>query len=401
MSVADSRSYASSTTHSSRIVRVFCRVWRLLGNANLTSAPVSRMPHEPERHIDWQLFDRYLAGQCVPDEVARVEQWMTEGGTRGAYVSAVRETYAPMQEPAPWTDAASRDSEMLWERVRDRTTALAPDAPALVLQLPHPKAPRRRMDSRIIIAGIAATLVLATGLGVSYVRRQPGTNSIAQPATREFRTTRGQRATMQLSDGTRVLLGPDSRLLIPLTFGTGTRDVRLEGQGYFEVVHEAARPFRVLTRHAVVEDIGTAFVVDASGVNADVRVAVKEGVVAFGAIGVADTNRTILRADMAGQIDAEGRRHIERHTDLDADLAWTTGRLLLRRVTLREALPLLERWYDIHLHVTDAALLDRHLTIDFRNQTERTALEAVALLVDGRVEWNNRTVTLFRARKTP
>ena len=85
---------------------------------------------------------------------------------------------------------------------------------------------------------------------------------------REIATTRGQQATLDLADGTRVTLAADSKLRIPPSFGrAGTdgvrrRDVELQGE-LFDVVHNTTRPFVVHTTTAVTKDVGTSFVISA------------------------------------------------------------------------------------------------------------------------------------------
>ena len=65
-----------------------------------------------------------------------------------------------------------------------------------------------------------------------------------------------------LADGSRVILGPDSRLTVPADFGSTARAVELKGDGYFDVRHDAAKPFTVRVANALVEDVGTTFTVE-------------------------------------------------------------------------------------------------------------------------------------------
>src|SRR5213080_3916464 len=90
--------------------------------------------------------------------------------------------------------------------------------------------------------------------------------SVAQaPAMREYATPRGRRAVLRLLDGTEITLNADSKLRAPVTFAARQRDVYLEGEAYFSVVHNAARPFVVHTGSGAIRDIGTRFGVHAYG----------------------------------------------------------------------------------------------------------------------------------------
>src|SRR5262249_789825 len=81
-------------------------------------------------------------------------------------------------------------------------------------------------------------------------------------SVRTYATAVGKRDSIQLSDGSRVILGPDSRLTIRSDYGAKTRAVELVGDAYFDVRHDADKPFSVRVGRALVEDIGTTFAVE-------------------------------------------------------------------------------------------------------------------------------------------
>src|SRR5690606_8432623 len=69
----------------------------------------------------------------------------------------------------------------------------------------------------------------------------------------------GSRTVVQLSDGSVVHLNAGSRLKYPYTFTGNTREVALMGEGYFEVAHNAERPFVVKAGGLNVRALGTTF----------------------------------------------------------------------------------------------------------------------------------------------
>src|SRR6185503_20707104 len=91
---------------------------------------------------------------------------------------------------------------------------------------------------------IAAAAILVVGLGGGWLAtRQPTPAATSAAPMREIFTLNGQRTTVTLDDGTRVSLNGASRLRYAASYGRTNRDVYLDGQGYFEVKHDAARPF--------------------------------------------------------------------------------------------------------------------------------------------------------------
>ncbi len=100
---------------------------------------------------------------------------------------------------------------------------------------------------RVAVAAAVAILIVA-GLVV-----------LSRPA--EYATGIGERRTVTLADGTNVELDADSRIRVQ--FSAGERRVTLmDGQAFFRVAKNAARPFVVMGRGTRIRDVGTQFDVD-------------------------------------------------------------------------------------------------------------------------------------------
>lgn len=69
----------------------------------------------------------------------------------------------------------------------------------------------------------------------------------------------GQSTDITLSDGSMVCLHPGSRLAFPVEFSGTERVVKLEGEAYFDVVHDSHRPFIVITSQTETTVLGTEF----------------------------------------------------------------------------------------------------------------------------------------------
>src|SRR5690606_6981244 len=80
-------------------------------------------------------------------------------------------------------------------------------------------------------------------------------NTIATPIGGEYRVV--------LPDGSLVWLNANSSLAFPSEFTERTRNVRLTGEAYFEIVHDVGRPFIVNTRQQTIHVLGTKFNVQA------------------------------------------------------------------------------------------------------------------------------------------
>ncbi|MFN9795930.1 MAG: FecR family protein [Gemmatimonas sp.] len=327
-----------------------------------------------DTEFDPLLLDRYLAGDLPLAERARVERWL-EAHPRDAQLLREAPRAALGAAQAANTDAA-------WRALAARLEAASQDDLAARRSRAARGAPRGTLAPWMRrVTGAAAALVIALG-GVATWQATRG-GSIAAPLGRDV--------TAQLPDGSRVTLAAGSRLRWGGRFGRGARDVALEGEGYFDVVHDEARPFRVRTRNAVAQDVGTRFVVRAWPELPEVDVAVEEGVVAL-----MDTLRppmeqaTLLHAGQRGRLRESG---VVVTSDVASALAWMRGELVFDESPLTEVLPAIGRRFDVSV-TADAALAGRRLTARFAAQSLDDVLTALRLSLGVRVERSGRTVHL-------
>jgi transmembrane sensor len=234
------------------------------------------------------------------------------------------------------------------------------------------------------VAGTVAGIVVLSAMAYAVHVRGGG----APQAVREFATAAGGRSTVTLRDGTRLVLGPATRVRVPADFGRGARMVELDGEAYFAVVHNAAQPFAVRTVRAEVRDVGTTFSVRAYADDADGRVAVTEGEVRVGTISLA-------RGDLA-LIDIGGRVAVRHGVDLTPYIAWTQGRLAFDGTPLRDVARELDRVFDVHITIADSGLAGDQVSGTFDNESVDQVLDDITDVIGGGYERVGRAVVIRR-----
>jgi transmembrane sensor len=294
--------------------------------------------------------------------------------------------------------SADWDVERLWAKVRARTLDAAPD---------HGERRVRVKRERPTLPAVnpyaaAAMLIVMAGAAAFFLHgpaRPAGPAPEAPPG--QYRTSRGQSATIRLIDGSQISLGPESRLTVSATFGRESREIALDGEAVFSVRHDAARPFRVRARGELIEDIGTRFDIRAYPDEPAMIVAVAEGAVKLhrdGSDSSAATGRnaepTVLHGGEVGTIDPHGKTSTERSARVSAYLDWTSGRLSFVDRPLPEVLRTLGRWYDLDVRVPDARLARRVVTAEFARQSASDVIDALAIAMDATVQRTGRIVTL-------
>jgi transmembrane sensor len=210
----------------------------------------------------------------------------------------------------------------------------------------------------------------------------------------EFVSGPGERRTIGLSDGTRITLAPGSvlRAQNPLTTGTGTREVQLEGHGYFAVTPDAAHPFVVRTARAVTRVLGTEFDVRAYPETGATEVVVRSGRVALSPPSEAEAQTRVLTSGDRGTVEPGGEVRVENGLDTSDATAWTQGRLVFRAAPASEVVAELERWYGLRIQLTDPAMGERRITAVFTNEPVDLMLQTMADLLRARWQRADREV---------
>jgi transmembrane sensor len=315
--------------------------------------------------VDWDLLFRYLGKECTADEQGRVEAWLAADARHRVILEAAAVAGGRALESMPASSP----------RPRIVTAGSVP----------------RRRSSFALAA--AASLVLMVGGTLVWRALGPSGRANAPAPTLQIATTgRGARDTLRLNDGTRVVLGAASTLRYPADFTGRSRDVYLEGVGYFEVVHDSDHPFRVHAGSATAEDLGTAFSVRAYAEDASVQVVVAEGEVALGAATSGQRDGALLTRGQLGQLGRGETRATVRDVDVGAYLGWMRGRLSFEETPLPEVVAQLGRWYDVEFRIADPTLAPRRLTGSFSTESLRETLAVLGPALDVRFERRGDTL---------
>jgi transmembrane sensor len=337
--------------------------------------------------IDIELLDRYFAGACTPDEVATVEAWVARHPDNARLLGALRAQFGLSAEVLPKSDANA-----VWNRIAERMAATPADSSSrtaipLTLVRRSDKGARVWKQPAYGAWAVAAALIVAVGLGAWWKLAPKHRMVVQAPQEREYRTARGQRAMVRLSDGSEVHLNAESRLVIPAAFGSASREVNLEGEAFFNVVHDSTRAFIVRTPQGLARDVGTKFNVRAYPND---RVKQLQVVVAEGVVAIGDTARrdsVVLRAAEAGRVSESGELRVEHGVDVRARIGWMEGRLEFKNARLGEVLPALSRWYDAEVRVADGdpELEEFAITVSLTGDRFDDAIDVVARTVGARV----------------
>jgi transmembrane sensor len=337
------------------------------------------MSHDRFSDQDYERLARYFAGEGSPVERSEFERWVAASPGRQVQVDAMSAGWMAARSPQTWNvDSAWREFA---GRLENAT--LTGDDSSTVVSI---SSRRQWWQDSARVMKLAAGVVLIVGAAITWPLVRPGmtgANSAVASSAAPVSTIAGERRTINLPDGSRVVLGVSSSLVPRAGYGDGSRQVDLVGEALFVVTHDAKRPFRVHIGNTIVEDLGTEFTVRAYGADSSVRVAVSSGSVTVRR-GMSGAPAAVLAPRDVAFVEDTGEVRVSRGVDVSTYSAWTEGRLIFSDTPLAQVAQELERWYGVQVRITDKALLERHVTATFEAESLNEILRVIGLMLDAR-----------------
>lgn len=174
----------------------------------------------------------------------------------------------------------------------------------------------------------------------------------------------GQYVHLTLSDGTKVSLNSKSKLIFPTAFSDDSRVVELDGEGYFEVAHNARKPFHVRTHTCDIKVLGTKFNVLAYKASKIFETSLVQGSVEVKNL---KSNERQLLVPNEKVVLCNNKLQVSMMNNTD-ELLWRKGILVFKNKPLSEIFDKLSYYYDIHIVVKDKSILGRACTGKFRQK---------------------------------
>ena len=187
-----------------------------------------------------------------------------------------------------------------------------------------------------------------------------------QPVTIQTVSTLAETRTVCLSDGSTVTLNHYSSLSYPEKFKSDKREVKLNGEAYFEVNKNKKHPFIVQTETIDVQVLGTHFNVDAYQNNPAVKTTLLTGSVAVS--NKSNSVRMILKPNEIAIYNKVGNKLTRQVTKNAKDeISWRDGEFIFDNLPLGEIARELSNSFDTPIHIADTSLQSYRISARFRN----------------------------------
>jgi ferric-dicitrate binding protein FerR (iron transport regulator) len=300
--------------------------------------------------IDKTIKDKILAyfnGQLSSSGEAELLDWIKEKSENRAYFFLMKERLDPDKMEHPLLQSS-------YAELKDR---LAEIRRSNVIPT------RTVKEIRLTLSRVAAIILLAliTGFTVAYLVHDKMQES-KQVAWFETYVPRGEKSQLLLPDGSKVWLNSESSLSYPGNFMEGNKNVRLTGEGYFEVAKQNGSTFTVATSDYDVIVHGTRFNVTAYHDFKRTETTLVEG-----SIEVRKNGRNI--EVVPGQtLRYDGDQFFLDRTDAQKAALWKDNIFDFDQITFRELVLRLERWYDVDIEIKNPDLNKTIYSGVFKNE---------------------------------
>lgn len=286
-----------------------------------------------------ELLEKYLNGKCTAEEIQQVKGWLEKDpGMLKTYMQQA--STEPVSMPMP----ADMEAELL--------------ATFRKQYLPVTETPVRKMQWRKWTAAAAAILVgvfmLTRFTGIipshDYVTVEPG----------------GMVQKLVLPDQSVVWLKPGASLRYDRnTFNKEDRHVTLlKGESFFEVVHNAAKPFVVESGNIATTDIGTAFSVRDDAAHHIIIT------VASGEVAVSHDHKMLSHVLPGNQffVDQQSGTFSAKSLPIWMAAIWKENELQLNNVSFDELSLAMQQFYNVTLHAASKTIGEQTYTIQLKRQ---------------------------------
>ena len=204
-------------------------------------------------------------------------------------------------------------------------------------------------------------------------------------------TPRGGQYNLTLSDGSRVWLNAESSLRFPASFSGDDRKVELIGEGYFEIAHNAKKPFKVSVNSAEVEVLGTHFNINGYADENSLKMTLLQGSVKVSK----EAESIVVRPGQQAIVKkSSGNITINQQVNVEEVIAWKNGLFQFDNTDIKDVMRQIGRWYDLEV-VFEGNVPDKKITGKiYRNVNVSRVLKIMeALKIQFKIEGKTIIVT--------
>jgi transmembrane sensor len=327
------------------------------------------------------LLVKYLVGEATPDEIIRVDQWLSESAENRQLYKEFKATWEISRMIALRPSTTSAEEALNRFRQRQNTNEERSENKYSISKAPRHGAVYRSLvqGSRFWrVAALVTGVLLAAAIMILVMHPFKKTQVFAEktaPVKRRGMVQKNNLDAPEAADLQKIVAGnlvrvatlPDKSVITlnqnaVIEYDSGftgkERSVKLQGEAFFEVSHNELHPFLVQVNDITVKDIGTSFNVEES--RDSTEIAVESGTVLI----TRGNDSLLVHAGEKVVEDKRGR--LKKGINSDQLYGYYLDRpLVCDSVSLLRLVHILNKAYHARISIENTALEDLRITTIF------------------------------------
>jgi transmembrane sensor len=326
------------------------------------------MDNNSRHKIPLDLIARHLSGEATDNENRALNSWINEDEHNREIFGQYQKLW---QKSGTIKHIVRINIDKEWKKFSQETGI---------------EKPVRKLNSINLLTRLAAAIFTGLILGYSGLL-------IYRSAHFEKIAVNDMASEISLPDGSLVTLNAGSEIRFPKKFKDDSRKIKLEGEGFFDVVSDSLKPFSVEAAGIIVKVLGTSFNVDATDDTKTVTVIVAEGKVGiYGKSGDAISGE-LVKGDKAVVNPETGAVSKSRNDDPNFN-AYKTGTIVFENSTFRQVVNTLRKVYNVNIRVEEQEVYDNRITVTFRNNDLDYILRTIQETLDLDIEKSGEKIII-------
>jgi len=286
--------------------------------------------------MDTELLLKYIEGNCNDNEKIAITIWLDSDPKNMKEYLSLRKL----------------DDISIWQKTPEYFQNATPKI-----------SPYARFKTSIYydVIKIAAVLLIAFFVSRNFIHDN---RAISEMAMQNVYVPAGQRSQVILGDGTKVWLNANSTLKFPTQFDGPTREVSLDGEGFFEVTTNKEKPFIVKTEKYNIKVWGTKLNLMAYAHQGMFETSLLEGSVE---VLKPDSSKGVF-IQPNERIYLSGNSLIKSPIENQNHFLWKEGIISFNNANFAQMAKELELYFDLKITINNEKILNYRCTGKFRTK---------------------------------
>lgn len=331
---------------------------------------------------DEKLLEKFLDNKCTPEEARDIIEWISSPD--GQLIAGIQfdKDIVLMENADQGIDDRQIRTSYIFKQIMEKINAEESNE---ATSQTHKLIPNWLK----IAAAILIPLFLTNAI-IWFIFEKPNGNI----AWQEVSVPKGEKQQVIFQDGTRVWLNSDTKLKYPVEFSGDQREVKLEGEAYFQVKKNSKKPFFVRMRNLSVKVTGTSFNIKAYCDDKLITTTLDEGKVSLFTYPNNENIEYILKPGQQAIYSKSTSKLEIQKTAKGQNSNWKEKNLTFKDTPLLDVIKVLERWYNVRFIIMDQGLSTYTYTITFHNEPLQNVLTGLEKITPIKYQMKNGTVEI-------